>query len=538
MMSEQARPAELDAVVVGAGFAGLYALYRLRALGLAVQGLEAADDVGGTWYWNRYPGARCDVESMSYSYSFSPELEREWVWTERYATQPEILRYLQHVAARFALRPLVRFGTRLTGARFDESAERWQLVTDRGERLAARFLVMATGCLSQPRLPPIPGLDGFKGRIYETSRWPHGDVDFSGQRVGVIGTGSSAIQCIPPIAAQAAHLTVFQRTPNFSVPAHNASLDPGARRALMENYPPFRKALRESFTSLIPEEAPQPSALELSPEERERRYQAAWKEGGIRLMFCISDAILNKAANDTLVNFMHARIREIVRDPAVAERLLPKDFPLGTKRLCVDTDYYATYNRPNVTLVNLRATPIIAATPAGLRTSAVDYPLDSLVFATGFDAVTGALLAIDIRGRGGRQLLDTWRDGPRMYLGLMTAGFPNLFTITGPGSPSVLSNMVISIEQHVDFVAELIAAMRARGAHTVEARAAAQDAWVAHVAEVAQATLYPRANSWYMGANIPGKPRVFLPYVGGVGPYRRKCEEIAAAGYAGFELRG
>jgi len=538
MTSEQAQPAEFDAVIIGAGFAGLYALYRLRALGLTVQVLEAADDVGGTWYWNRYPGARCDVESMSYSYSFSPELEREWVWTERYASQPEILRYLQHVAERFALRPLIRFGTRLEEARFDESAARWQLATDRGERLAARCLVMATGCLSQPRLPPIPGLDGFKGRICQTSQWPHEDVDFSGQRVGIIGTGSSAIQSIPLIAAQAAHLTVFQRTPNFSVPAHNAPLDPVARQALMDNYPPLRKALRESFTSLMPEEAPQPSALELPPEERERRYQAAWKEGGIRLMFCISDAMVSKPANDTLVDFVHARIREIVRDPLVAERLLPKDYPLGTKRLCVDTDYYATYNRPNVTLVDLRATPIVAATPEGLRTSAADYPLDSLVFATGFDAVTGALLAIDIRGRGGRPLVDTWRDGPRLYLGLMTAGFPNLFMITGPGSPSVLSNMVISIEQHVDLIADLIAAMRAQGAHTVEAQAAAQDAWVAHVAEVAQATLHPRANSWYMGANVPGKPRVFLPYAGGVGPYRRKCEEIAAAGYAGFELRG
>jgi len=536
MANEQENVEALDAVVAGAGFAGLYALYRLRAMGLTVRALEAADDVGGTWYWNRYPGARCDVESMAYSYSFSPELEREWVWTERYAGQPEILRYLQHVAERFDLRPLIRFRTRLAAAHYDEAGGLWRLTTERGGRLAARFLVMATGCLSQPRVPPIAELETFAGRIYRTSQWPHEDVDFSGLRVGVIGTGSSAIQCIPLIAAQAAHLTVFQRTPNFSVPAHNAPLEPAARRALMDNYPPFRKALREGFTSLLPEETPQPAALELAPEERERRYRAAWEEGGIKLMFCISDGITSKPANDTLVKFMHDRIREIVHDPAVAERLLPRDFPLGTKRLCVDTDYYATFNRPNVTLVDLRATPIVAATPAGLRTSAAEHALDSLVFATGFDAVTGALLAVDIRGRAGRRLADDWRDGPRMYLGLMAAGYPNLFAITGPGSPSVLSNMVVSIEQHVDFVAELIAALGARGARTVEAQAAAQDAWVAHVAEVAQGTLYPQANSWYMGSNIPGKPRVFLPYVGGVGPYRRKCAEIAAAGYAGFEL--
>jgi len=530
-------PASFDAVIVGAGFAGIYALYRLRAMGLTVQCVEAADDVGGTWYWNRYPGARCDVESMSYSYSFSPELEREWVWTERYASQGEILRYLRHVVERFSLRPLIRFGTRLTQAALDESSSCWQLRTDRGERLTARFVIMATGCLSEPRLPSIPGLADFQGRLYQTSRWPHEEIDFSGQRVGVVGTGSSGIQCIPLIAAQAAHLTVFQRTANFSVPAHNRPLDPHARHELMNNYPPFRKALRESFTSLAPD-ALLPAALELSAAEREQRYQAAWKEGGIRLLFCVSDTILNKAANDTLVSFLHERIRQIVKDPEIAERLLPRSHPLGTKRMCVDTDYYATFNRSNVTLVDLRATPIVAATRNAVRTSDAEIPLDSLVFATGFDAMTGALLAIDIRGRNGRKLADEWRNGPRTYLGVSAAGFPNLFMITGPGSPSVISNMVISIEQHVEFIAELVGTMRAQGASTVEAQASAQEDWVAHVAAVAQGTLFPRADSWYMGANIPGKRRVFLPYVGGVGPYRKKCEEVAAAGYEGFELRG
>ncbi len=536
-MSERAsRPVDFDAVIVGAGFAGIYALYRLRAMGLTVRCLEAADDVGGTWYWNRYPGARCDVESMSYSYSFSPELEREWLWTERYASQGEILRYLQHVVDRFGLRPLIGFKTQVTHATLDDSSSRWSLRTSAGEQLTASFLLMATGCLSEPRLPSIASLEDFQGGIYQTSRWPREEVDFTGQRVGVVGTGSSGIQCIPLIAAQAAHLTVFQRTPNFSVPAHNRPLDPNARQELMNNYPPFRKALRESFTSLAPD-APLPSALELSAGERQQRYQAAWREGGIRLLFCVSDTIVSKPANDTLVGFLHERIREIVKDSEVAERLLPKSHPLGTKRMCVDTDYYATFNRNNVTLVDLRATPIVGATRGGLRTNAAEFTLDSLVFATGFDAMTGALLAIDIRGRNGRRLADEWSNGPRTYLGVSAAGFPNLFMITGPGSPSVISNMVVSIEQHVEFIADLIGSMRAQGATTVEAQASAQEAWVAHVGAVAQGTLFPQADSWYMGANIPGKPRVFLPYVGGVGPYRKKCEEVAAAGYEGFDLR-
>ncbi len=505
-------------------------------MGLTVRCLEAADDVGGTWYWNRYPGARCDVESMSYSYSFSPELEREWLWTERYASQGEILRYLQHVVDRFGLRPLIGFKTQVTHATLDDSSSRWSLRTSAGEQLTASFLLMATGCLSEPRLPSIASLEDFQGGIYQTSRWPREEVDFTGQRVGVVGTGSSGIQCIPLIAAQAAHLTVFQRTPNFSVPAHNRPLDPNARQELMNNYPPFRKALRESFTSLAPD-APLPSALELSAGERQQRYQAAWREGGIRLLFCVSDTIVSKPANDTLVGFLHERIREIVKDSEVAERLLPKSHPLGTKRMCVDTDYYATFNRNNVTLVDLRATPIVGATRGGLRTNAAEFTLDSLVFATGFDAMTGALLAIDIRGRNGRRLADEWSNGPRTYLGVSAAGFPNLFMITGPGSPSVISNMVVSIEQHVEFIADLIGSMRAQGATTVEAQASAQEAWVAHVGAVAQGTLFPQADSWYMGANIPGKPRVFLPYVGGVGPYRKKCEEVAAAGYEGFDLR-
>lgn len=527
---------EIDAVVVGAGFAGLYAAYRLRELGLEVQGIEAGDGVGGTWYWNCYPGARCDVESMEYSYSFSPELEREWVWTERYASQPEILRYLQHVASRFDLARHFRFGTRVTAARFDSSSARW-LVSTNGDApaFAARYLVMATGCLSESRLPDIPGLADFSGKVLQTSRWPREGVDLAGRRVGVIGSGSTGIQCIPQLAASASRLTVFQRTPNFSVPARNAPLPEAQRRAVIARYPEIRQVQRTCFSSFGIGDAPPLSALQEDAATREARYRAAWEQGGISFLFTYNDLIIDRAANDTAAEFVRQRIRDTVADPAVAERLLPRDYPIGTKRLCLDTDYYASYNRPNVELVDLRATPIERITAAGIRLQGGrEVPLDALVFATGFDAVTGALLAVDLRGSQGQLLADAWRNGPAMYLGLMSAGFPNLFAITGPGSPSVLSNMVVSIEQHVDFIARLIAHARGRASRRIEADPEAERAWMQHVAEVAQGTLYPQARSWYMGSNIPGKPRMFLPYVGGVGPYRRQCEEIAAADYRGF----
>jgi cation diffusion facilitator CzcD-associated flavoprotein CzcO len=527
-----------DAVVVGAGLAGVYMLYRLRELGLSARVYEAGDGVGGTWYWNRYPGARCDTESMEYSYSFSDELQREWQWTERYPRQPEIMRYINHVTDRFDLRRDIQFETRVTAAIFDEATSRWTIATDRGDPVTAQFCIMATGCLSTAQDPPYAGLETFQGKWYHTGRWPHKAVDFTGQRVGVVGTGSSAIQSIPIIAQQAAHLHVFQRTPNFSIPAHNGPLDPEYERWMKANYPDLRQEMRESPAGFIkrPTEHMEMSALEVTPEERERAYETRWKRGGLGFSGAFIDVGIKLESNDTAADFVRAKIRETVHDPAVAEMLAPKGYPIGTKRLCVDSHYYETYNRDNVTLVDVRKTPIEAITPHGLRTSEAEYELDSIVFAIGFDAMTGTLLNIDIRGRGGCTLREEWADGPRAYLGLMIAGFPNLFAITGPGSPSVLSNMIVSIEQHVEWIADCLAYLRAHGRTTIEATPEAQEAWVAHVNEVGSATLYPRANSWYMGANIPGKPRIFMPYVGGVGTYRQKCDEIAAQGYTGFAL--
>jgi cyclohexanone monooxygenase len=526
---------DLDAVVVGAGFAGLYMLHRLRGLGLSVRVFEAGDGVGGTWYWNRYPGARCDVESMDYSYSFSDELQQEWTWTERYAAQPEILKYINHVADRFDLRRDITFSTRVTSAVFDDARSRWTVKTDRGDRVSARFCIMATGCLSDAQVPDIKGRETFAGPWYHTGHWPHGGVDFTGQRVGIIGTGSSAIQSIPIIARQASQLIVFQRTPNYSMPAHNAALDREYEQRVKAGYAEFRRQARESRIGFVVERSGD-SALAAAPDEREREYEKRWRRGGLGFSAAYADILTSQEANDTAAEFFRKKIRAIVRDPDVAAALTPTDYPLGTKRLCVDTDYYATFNRDNVSLVDLRKTPIEAITPRGVRTTAAEYAADSLVFATGFDAMTGALLKMDIRGRGGLALRDKWAAGPRTYLGLAVAGFPNLFTITGPGSPSVLSNMIVSIEQHVDWITDCLRELRTQDRQCIEATAEAEEAWVTHVNDVGHMTLYPRAKSWYMGANVPGKPRIFMPYIGGVGVYRQKCDEVAAAGYVGFTL--
>jgi cyclohexanone monooxygenase len=531
------KTSDFDAVIVGAGFAGLYMLYRLRGLGLSARVYEVGGGIGGTWYWNRYPGARCDVESMDYSYSFSDELQQDWRWTERYATQPEILRYIEHVADRFDLRRDVQLETRVTAAHFDETAHRWHVVTDRGDHVSARFCIMATGCLSTPQVPKFPGLETFAGAWYQTGRWPHTEVDFTGQRVGVIGTGSSAIQSIPIIARQAASLMVFQRTPNFSLPAWNAPLDPEHERRVKSDYKEFRRRARDSRAGFVVP-ANEQSALAVPPEERDSEYELRWQRGGLGFGQAFSDLLTCKEANDTAADFFRAKIHAIVRDTTVAEVLVPRDYPLGAKRICVDTDYYDTFNRDNVALVDLRSEPLVAITPRGVRTEADEYEFDSLVFAIGFDAMTGALSAIDIRGRGGSTLRETWAGGPRTYLGIAIAGFPNLFTITGPGSPSVLSNMMVSIEQHVDWIADCLAHLQARNLTVIEATPEAEEAWVAHVNAVANATLYPLARSWYTGANIPGKPRVFMPFVGGVGTYRLKCDEIADRNYEGFTLRG
>ena len=525
----------LDVVIVGAGFAGLYTLHRLRGLGMSALVFEAGAGVGGTWYWNRYPGARCDVESMQYSFSFADDLQQEWQWTELYASQPEILTYANHVADRFDLRRDIRLNTRVTAASFDEAAQRWTVRTDRGDVVTARFCFMATGCLSTAKIPDFPGIETFRGKTFHTGAWPHEGVDFSGQDVGVVGTGSSAIQAIPVIARQARHLTVFQRTPNYSVPAQNRPMTPEYERAWKENYPERRRramAVRNAILYTLNDK----SALDAGEEERQREYEARWEAGGIPFMAAFNDLILNRQANDTAADFVRAKIRSIVRDPAVAEQLTPRDYPIGTKRICVDTDYFDTFNRNNVTLVDVRNVPIEAIIPDGLRTRDASYRLDSIVFATGFDAMTGALLAMEITGRGGRSLREKWAAGPLTYLGLMTAGFPNMFMITGPGSPSVLTNMIVSIEQHVDWIAACLAQLRSRNVATIEAAVEAEDAWVAHVREVGERTLYPQANSWYVGANIAGKPRVFMPYIGGFLVYKSKCDDIAAHGYAGFQL--
>jgi len=531
-----AASARYDVVVVGAGFAGMYLLHRLRGQGFSARVYEQGGDVGGTWYWNRYPGARCDVESMQYSYSFSDELQQQWDWSERYAPQPEILAYASHVADRFGLRSDIQFDTRVERAVFDEAANAWKVTTSDGVTVTAQFVVLATGCLSNARMPEIDGLDQFKGRIYHTGHWPHEPVEFTGLRVGVIGTGSSAIQSIPIIAEQASRLTVFQRTANFSVPARNAQLTAEERQAFRDNYAEIRRRAREEMRNGIVQPVPDRGALDDPEEVRREKYLARWTSGGLTFMGVYNNLILDKAANDTAAEFIRERIAEIVEDPQVAKLLQPDNHPVGSKRICVDTDYYATFNRSNVELVDIRANPIERILPDGVRTANQDYTLDALVFATGFDAMTGSVAKIDIVGRGGITLNQKWAAGPRTYLGLMSEGFPNLFIVTGPGSPSVLSNMIVSIEQHVDWITDCVTHLRDRGMVSIEAGRDAEDRWVAHVNEVAQGTLYPQANSWYMGANVPGKPQIFMPYIGGVGVYRQICADVAAKDYEGFVL--
>jgi len=531
-----------DAIIVGAGFGGLYALHRLRGAGLRVRVYEAADGVGGTWYWNRYPGARCDAESLAYSMSMSPELDQEWEWTERYATQPEILRYIEHIAERFDLLGDIRFERRVESARFDEKDGAWYVSTEQGDRANARLCIMATGCLSVPKVPDVPGVESFAGPSYLTGLWPHEGVDFSDQRVGIIGTGSSAIQAIPVIAEQAAQLTVFQRTPNFSVPAHNHPLDPEWVRAFKTHYQEHRdlhkRGLASGFGDLEIEPRERTFATEsmigLSDEEFESICGEYWDTGGARFLTAGADTVVDEAANRRVADFVHRKIRDVVDDPAIADTLCPTSHPIGTKRICVDTGYYETFNRDNVQLVDLQKTPIETITPSGVKTTDDDYEFDALVLATGFDAMTGALARIEICGLDGQKLSDQWSAGPKTYLGLMIAGFPNLFTITGPGSPSVLSNMIVSIEQHVDFIMDCLEHMKQRDVTHVEATNEAQDQWVAHVAEVANATLMPKGGSWYLGANVPGKPRVFMPYAAGVAIYRAICEDVVANDYRGF----
>ncbi len=526
-----------DALIIGAGFAGLYQLHCLRdRLGLSVQVLEAGEGVGGTWYWNRYPGARCDSESHSYGFTFSEALAREWAWTERYPEQPEVLRYLNFVADRLDLKRDIRFGTRVVAARYDDAANLWHVTTEAGERLTAKFLIAAVGCLSTANVPKIPGLENFAGRWYHTGQWPHEGVDFTGKRVGMIGTGSTGIQAAPVIAATAAHLTVFQRTANYSVPARNVPLTPEFQHYVKESIPAIREVM-QSTPNGHAFRIEDRKAFDVTPEQRAQIYETAWEKGGLQFRATFQDLLQSKTANDTAADFIKAKIREIVKDPATAKKLADIDHPYAAKRPPIDTNYFETFNRDNVDLVDVRAVPIEEITRTGVRTGDADYPLDIIVFATGFDAMTGPLLRMDIRGRDGLPLSEVWRAGPLNYLGLQVAGFPNLFTITGPGSPSVLCNMPVAIEQHVEWIADCIAHLRAEGIERIEARPEAMDEWMAEVNAAANATLLPQAHhSWYLGANVPGKPRIFMPYAGGMAHYRRICADVAAKGYRGFAL--
>jgi cyclohexanone monooxygenase len=534
--------ADFEAVIIGAGFSGMYMLHSLRdKLGLSVTAFEAGNGVGGTWYWNRYPGARCDSDSYIYCYTFDKNLLQEWNWSERYPEQDEILRYLEHCAERFDLKPDIQFGKRVIETTFDDETALWTLRTDKGDAVTARYVIAAVGSLSATNVPAFEGLGSFKGKWYHTSQWPHEGVDFTAKRVGVIGTGATAVQAIPEIAQQAKHLTVFQRTPNYCVPARNGKVDPELTKARKADYAGVRERIKNSFFGFELNFIPKP-VLETTPEEREKEFDRMWDEGGFSFWLAnYQDMFFSKEANEVIADYLKRKIREAVIDPTVAEKLVPKTYPYGTKRQPLDTNYFETFNKKNVLLVDASTDgPIEEITPNGIRAGGKEYPLDIIVIATGFDAMTGPLKNLGVRGRGGRTLIDEWKDGPQTYLGLAIAGFPNFFTITGPQSPSVLSNMPVSIEQHVEWVTECIAHMRRHHLATIEATPQAQDRWVAHVAEVVGGTLMPQANSWYMGANIAGKPRRFLPYLcpEGVGGYRRKCDEIAEKGYEGFMFDG
>lgn len=520
---------------MGAGFAGMYMLHKLRELGFSTRVYERADGVGGTWYWNRYPGARCDVESLEYSYSFSSELQQEWVWSERYSGQAEILRYANHVADRFDLRRDIEFNTSIVAAHYDESLRRWQVTTDKDETIETQFLIMATGCLSSTNMPKIDGIADFEGEAYHTGNWPHEKVDFTGKRVGIIGTGSSAIQAIPYIAKEAAELVVFQRTPNFSIPARNRKADPVEVDAVKADYANFRAFNRQAPAAI---RGTMPGrldpALEVPEDERNVELIKRWEHGGFAFMGAFSDIGLNKDANDIAAEFVRERIRETVHNPDVANLLSPNNV-IGCKRICLDTEYFETYNLPHVKLVDINSNAIRRLVANGIETQEELFEFDAVVFATGFDAMTGTLLRIDIRGCNGQTLQDKWSEGPKTYLGLTTSNFPNLFMISGPGSPSVLTNMIISIEQHVEWIADCMTHMKAHSYQAINAELKAEEEWVEYVNAIANMTLYPTCNSWYLGANIPGKPRVFMPHIG-FPNYVQRCDEVVNNSYQGFKL--
>ncbi len=526
----------LDLLIVGAGFGGLCMLHKARGMGLAALALEAADSVGGTWYANRYPGARVDVQSLEYSFSFDEALQQQWHWSERYASQPELLRYANHVAERFGLREAIRLRTRVVAAHFDEAGALWRVQCEGGACFEARFLVMASGPLSSPHTPDFPGLQSFAGPVLHSAAWPHEAVDFLGRRVAVIGTGSSGVQMIPLIAQQAASLAVFQRTAAYAVPAHNGPLDPAREAAVKADYAGFRARNRQRRTGFGSEwPLPTESALAVGAAERQARFEQCWRIGGFSLLAAFTDLLTDLRANEMAADFVRAKVRSIVRDPATAAKLSPRQ-PIGCKRLCVDSGYYDTFNRETVSLVDVEAEPIECITPGGLRAGGREHPFDVLVLATGFDAVTGTLMRLDLRGRGGLRIQDKWQGGPLNYLGLAVAGFPNLFNIAGAGSTSAFTSVLVSIEHHVDWIAGCIAWMQAHGHRRIEAGAEAEAAWVEHVNAAARHTVLLSCNSWYLGANIPGKPRMFMALAGGFPAYAERCAAVAAGGYAGFEV--
>ena len=522
-----------DVVIVGAGFAGMYMLYKAREMGLKAHVIEAGSDVGGTWYWNRYPGCRCDVESLQYSYQFSPELEQEWDWSERYAPQPEILSYAQHVADRFDLKKDITFNTKVARTKFDETSATWTVTTDTGDSYRAHFCVMATGCLSAANMPDIKGRDSFTGATYHTGRWPHEGVDFTSKRVAVIGTGSSGIQSIPIIAEQAQHLYVFQRTPNYSVPANNRPLTDEEKANFKAEYRKLREEAKTNQSGILsnPTDRPVP---EVDPAEREALLQKYWDVGGLYFLGVFNDLMLDKDSNEVVADFVRRKIQEIVEDPETARALTP-DGVIGCKRLCADSGYFHTFNRPNVTLVDIRDNGVEEITPNGVVANGQEYEVDAIVYATGFDAMTGALNRIEIIGQGNQTLKEKWAEGPRTYLGLQTAGFPNMFMITGPGSPSVLTNMLPSIEQHVEWIADCITHVRNQGHAQIDPEPAAEEEWVGVVNMIAGETLFPSCNSWYLGANVPGKPRVFMPFLG-FPEYVEICNQVVAENYKGFRV--
>tara|TARA_Y100000588_G_scaffold87471_1_gene93205 strand:- start:604 stop:2229 length:1626 start_codon:yes stop_codon:yes gene_type:complete len=524
-----------DAVIVGSGFAGMYMLHKFNGLGLRSVVLEEASDVGGTWYWNRYPGARCDVESMEYSYSFSEELQQEWEWSYRYSTQPEILQYAGHVADRFSLRKHIRFNSRVKSAKYDEGASTWSIRTVDGDIYRGKYCIMATGTLSSVNTPKFEGLSDFQGEWYVTGRWPHEGVDFKNKNVGIIGTGSSAVQSIPVIAEDAASLTVFQRTANYSIPAHNRPLESEEVLKIKQNYSDIRARAKKNRAGIAGMEVGTEKAMDVDEEVRKSEYQRRWENEGTGFTAAYIDIGTDLMANETAASFVKEKIKEVVKDPIKAELLSPTN-TIGCKRLCIDTNYFETYNNDHVHIVDVNKTPIKGLTRNGIETTEREYNFDIVVFAIGFDAMTGALLSIDIRGKDDVSLKEKWSEGPRTYLGLASEGFPNMFTITGPGSPSVLSNMMTSIEQHVDWISGFVSHIEDRDKTTVEANKDDEDSWMDHVAEVADGTLRYSCNSWYVGANIPGKKRIFLPYAGGLPQYSDICDKVADEGYSGFTI--